>query len=93
MDRKGRRYPHRTIEGDVSNLGMFGIRSFSSIINGNQAGILSVGEIFSQYNGEEMQKMISISLTLDHRVTDGAVGASFLQFFKKIVENPTMLCL
>ena len=80
----------------VSNLGMFGIRSFSSIINEPQGAILSVGagEKRPVVRGDKLEigTVMTVTLTCDHRVVDGAVGARWLQAFKAFVEDPvTML--
>ena len=80
----------------VSNLGMFGIRSFASIINEPQGAIMSVGagEKRPVVRGDkiEIATVMTVTLTCDHRVVDGAVGAKFLQAFKPMIENPvTML--
>jgi len=80
----------------VSNLGMFGIKSFASIINEPQGAILSVGvgEKRPVVHGDALAiaTVMSVTLTCDHRVVDGAVGARFLQVFKGFVEDPvTML--
>jgi pyruvate dehydrogenase E2 component (dihydrolipoamide acetyltransferase) len=80
----------------VSNLGMFGIQSFASIINEPQGAIMSVGA------GEQrpvvvdgqlaIATVMTVTLTCDHRVVDGAIGAKFLQVFKAMIEDPvTML--
>jgi pyruvate dehydrogenase E2 component (dihydrolipoamide acetyltransferase) len=80
----------------LSNLGMFGIKSFASIINEPQGMILSVGA------GEEravvrkgqlaVANVMTVTLTCDHRVVDGAVGAKWISTFKAFVEDPvTML--
>jgi pyruvate dehydrogenase E2 component (dihydrolipoamide acetyltransferase) len=80
----------------VSNLGMFGIKSFASIINEPQGAIMSVGA------GEQrpvvrsgqlaVATVMTVTLTCDHRVVDGAAGARFLQAFKPLIEDPvTML--
>jgi pyruvate dehydrogenase E2 component (dihydrolipoamide acetyltransferase) len=80
----------------VSNLGMFGIQSFASIINEPQGAIMSVGA------GEQrpvvvdgqlaVATVMTVTLTCDHRVVDGAIGAKFLQVFKAMIEDPvTML--
>jgi pyruvate dehydrogenase E2 component (dihydrolipoamide acetyltransferase) len=76
----------------VSNLGMFGIKSFASIINEPQGAILSVGV------GEKRPVVIAdqlavatvmtVTLTCDHRVVDGAIGARWLQAFKALIEDP-----
>ena len=80
----------------VSNLGMFGIKSFASIINEPQGAIMSVGagEKRPVVRGDkiEIATVMTVTLTCDHRVVDGAVGARFLQAFKPMIENPvTML--
>ena len=80
----------------VSNLGMFGIKAFASIINEPQGAIMSVGageERAVVRNGQlAVATVMTVTLTCDHRVVDGAVGARFLQAFKPLVEDPvTML--
>ena len=80
----------------LSNLGMFGIRNFSSIINEPQGCILSVGagEARPVVRGGQLAvgTVMSVTLTCDHRVVDGAVGAKWVRAFKGFVEDPvTML--
>ena len=80
----------------VSNLGMFGIESFTSIINQPNSAILSVGAIVQKpvvKNGEiVVGNTMKLTLACDHRTVDGAVGAQFLQTLKTYIENPvTML--
>ncbi|MFC0632670.1 pyruvate dehydrogenase complex dihydrolipoamide acetyltransferase [Brevundimonas balnearis] len=80
----------------VSNLGMFGIKSFASIINEPQGAIMSVGAGEQRpvvKNGQlTVATVMSVTLTCDHRVVDGATGAKFLQAFKPLIEDPiTML--
>ena len=80
----------------VSNLGMFGIKSFSSIINEPQGAILSVGagEKRPVVHGDrlEIATVMTVTLTCDHRVVDGAIGARWIQVFKALLEDPvTML--
>ena len=80
----------------VSNLGMFGIDNFTSIINQPNSAILSVGAIVEKpivKNGEiVVGNTMKLTLTCDHRTVDGAVGAQFLQTLKTFIENPvTML--
>ena len=80
----------------VSNLGMFGIESFTSIINQPNSAILSVGAIVQKpvvKNGQiVVGNTIKLTLACDHRTVDGATGAQFLQTLKGYVENPvTML--
>jgi pyruvate dehydrogenase E2 component (dihydrolipoamide acetyltransferase) len=80
----------------VSNLGMFGIKTFQSIINEPQGCIMSVGAGEPRpvvKNGQlAIATVMSVTLTCDHRVVDGAVGAAFMQAFKAMIEDPaTML--
>jgi pyruvate dehydrogenase E2 component (dihydrolipoamide acetyltransferase) len=80
----------------VSNLGMFGIESFTSIINQPNSAILSVGTIVEKpvvKNGQiVVGHTMKLSLACDHRTVDGATGAQFLQTLKGYIENPvTML--
>ena len=80
----------------VSNLGMFGIKSFASILNEPQGAIMSVGagEKRPVVRGDSLAvaTVMTVTLTCDHRVVDGAIGARFLQTFKPMIENPvTML--
>jgi pyruvate dehydrogenase E2 component (dihydrolipoamide acetyltransferase) len=76
----------------VSNLGMFGIKSFASIINEPQGCILSVGagEKRAVVRGGEIATatLMTVTLTCDHRVVDGAIGARWLSAFKSMIENP-----
>ncbi len=80
----------------VSNLGMFGIKAFASIINEPQGAIMSVGAGEQRpvvKNGQlAVATVMTVTLTCDHRVVDGAIGAKFLQVFKAMIEDPvTML--
>jgi pyruvate dehydrogenase E2 component (dihydrolipoamide acetyltransferase) len=81
----------------VSNLGMFGIESFTSIINNpkNESCILSVGgikEIVAVKNGQfYATSVMKVTLTCDHRVVDGATGAAFLVTLKELLEEPYKL--
>ena len=76
----------------ISNLGMFGIKSFSSIINEPQGAILSVGagEKRPVVRGNELAvaTVMTVTLTCDHRVVDGATGARWLAAFKPLIEDP-----
>ena len=76
----------------ISNLGMFGIKSFASIINQPQGAILSVGvgEKRPVARGDQLSvaTVMSVTLTCDHRVVDGATGARWLQAFKPMIEDP-----
>jgi pyruvate dehydrogenase E2 component (dihydrolipoamide acetyltransferase) len=79
----------------VSNLGMFGIEDFTSIINPPNGCILSVGQIKSTpvvKNGAIVPgHVMKLSLSCDHRVVDGAVGSAFLKTLKEILENPVKM--
>ena len=80
----------------VSNLGMFGIEEFTSILNAPESCIMAIGAITQTpvvRNGElAIGNIMKVTLTCDHRTVDGASGAKFLQTFKSFVENPvTML--
>jgi pyruvate dehydrogenase E2 component (dihydrolipoamide acetyltransferase) len=76
----------------VSNLGMMGIKSFASIINEPQGAILSVGAGEQRPVVKEgklaVATVMTVTLTCDHRVVDGAIGAKFLQVFKPLIEDP-----
>ena len=79
----------------ISNLGMFGIKAFASIINQPQGAIMSVGAGEQRpvvKNGElAVATVMTVTLTCDHRVVDGAVGAKFLAAFKPLIEEPLTL--
>ena len=79
----------------VSNLGMFGIESFTSIINSPESCILSVGAIRAVpvvKNGAIVPgNTMKLTLACDHRSVDGATGAAFLQTLKTFIENPVMM--
>jgi pyruvate dehydrogenase E2 component (dihydrolipoamide acetyltransferase) len=78
----------------ISNLGMFGIKKFNAIINPPQSCILAIGANSERAiieNGKIIVgNMVDITLSCDHRVVDGAVGAKFLAAFKKYIENPIL---
>jgi pyruvate dehydrogenase E2 component (dihydrolipoamide acetyltransferase) len=79
----------------ISNLGMFGIEEFTAIINEPNACILAVGGIRQTpivVNGEiKVGNMMKLTLSSDHRVVDGAVGAKFMQTLKQLLEEPLRL--
>jgi pyruvate dehydrogenase E2 component (dihydrolipoyllysine-residue acetyltransferase) len=81
----------------ISNMGMMGIKSFASIINQPQACILSIGagEKRPVVIGDALgiATMMTVTLTCDHRVVDGAIGAELLKYFKRYIENPAMMLL
>jgi pyruvate dehydrogenase E2 component (dihydrolipoamide acetyltransferase) len=81
----------------VSNLGMFGIKSFTSIINPPQSCIIAVGageERAIVVNGKvEVAVVMTVTMSADHRVVDGATGAKFLQTLKQFIEEPASMLL
>ena len=94
--RAGKLMPEEYTGGSftISNLGMYGITSFSAVINPPQGAILAVGagEERAVVRGGviEVATMMTATLSCDHRVVDGAVGAEWLRTFKEIVENPVL---
>ncbi|XP_028666069.1 dihydrolipoyllysine-residue acetyltransferase component of pyruvate dehydrogenase complex, mitochondrial [Erpetoichthys calabaricus] len=99
--REGKLQPHEFQGGTftISNLGMYGIKNFSAIINPPQACILAVGgsekRLLPAENerGFDVANMMSVTLSCDHRVVDGAVGAQWLAEFRKFLEKPTTMLL
>lgn len=97
--RKGSLMPEEYQGGGftVSNLGMYGVKQFNAIINPPQSCILAVGasekKVIVKNNGDfSAVTSMQVTLSCDHRVVDGAVGARFLSAFKGYIENPmTML--
>jgi pyruvate dehydrogenase E2 component (dihydrolipoamide acetyltransferase) len=79
----------------LSNLGMFGIESFTAIINPPEAAILAVGKIVDtpmrDEDGIELRPIMNLTLSADHRVVDGAGAARFLADLKATLENPYLL--
>ena len=79
----------------VSNLGMMGIEEFSAVINPPEGAILAVGSVVEKPVVENGRSPIGyrcrMTLSCDHRVVDGAIGASFLRTLQQILENPIML--
>lgn len=79
----------------ISNLGMFGIKEFSAIINPPQSCILAIGESAKRPvvidDQIRIATMMEVTLSCDHRVVDGAIGAKFLAAFKKFIERPVMM--
>lgn len=79
----------------ISNLGMFGVKSFSPILNPPQGAILAIGageQRAVALNGEvKVRTVMTCTLSVDHRCIDGSVGAEFLQFFKRNIENPVSM--
>jgi pyruvate dehydrogenase E2 component (dihydrolipoamide acetyltransferase) len=81
----------------VSNLGMFGIREFAAVINPPQGCILAVGageqRAIIKNGALAIATVMSCTLSVDHRVVDGAIGAEFLAAFKKLIEDPITMLL
>ncbi|MEX0908989.1 MAG: pyruvate dehydrogenase complex dihydrolipoamide acetyltransferase [Gemmatimonadaceae bacterium] len=79
----------------VSNLGMFGIEHFTAIINPPEAAILAVGGVEERVvavdGAPAIRKRMTVTMSCDHRVIDGATGAKFLQTLRRLIENPLML--
>ena len=97
--KEGKLLPDEYIGGSfsISNLGMYGIKEFSAVINPPQGAILAVG------SGEKraivindnitIATMMTVTLSCDHRVVDGAVGAEYLSVFKEYIEDPSLMLL
>ncbi|WP_341789472.1 pyruvate dehydrogenase complex dihydrolipoamide acetyltransferase [Rickettsia endosymbiont of Polydrusus tereticollis] len=81
----------------ISNLGMYGIKNFSAIINPPQSCIIGVGASSKRpiivNNQVTIATIMDVTLSSDHRVVDGAVGAEFLAAFKKFVESPALMLI
>jgi pyruvate dehydrogenase E2 component (dihydrolipoamide acetyltransferase) len=81
----------------ISNLGMFGVKDFTAVINPPQAAILAVGagEKRPVAVGDkiEVATVMTVTMSCDHRVIDGATGARFLQSFKQFIEEPAAMLL
>ena len=79
----------------ISNLGMFGIKEFSAVINPPQGAILAIGAGEQRPVVKDGQlavaTVMSVTLSADHRVVDGALGAEWLQTFKQVIENPVLM--
>lgn len=99
--REGKLQPHEFQGGTftISNLGMFGVKNFSAIINPPQSCILAVGGSEQRLmpadneKGFDVASMMSVTLSCDHRVVDGAVGAQWLAEFRKFLEKPVTMLL
>ncbi len=95
--REGALQPHEYEGGgfSISNLGMYGIKQFSAIVNPPQSCILAVGkgeERVIVKDGEfAIANMMTVTLSVDHRSVDGAVGANFLTAFKQYIESPVTM--
>ncbi|MEC8037721.1 MAG: 2-oxo acid dehydrogenase subunit E2, partial [Pseudomonadota bacterium] len=101
--RAGRLKPYEYQGGTftISNLGMFGIREFAAVINPPHGAILAVGKgekrpvVRTTDKGDELAiaTVMSVTLSCDHRVVDGAVGARWLNAFQQRLENPLSMLL
>jgi pyruvate dehydrogenase E2 component (dihydrolipoamide acetyltransferase) len=92
-DRKLKPNEYQGGSSAISNLGMFGVREFSAIINPPHATILAVGgarrqAVEKEDGGVAFASLMTLTLSCDHRVVDGALGAQLLAAFKEIVEKP-----
>ena len=89
--------PHEYQGGasSVSNLGMFGITSFSAVINPPHGTILAVGvgeeRVYADKGEIKIGQFMTVTLSCDHRAVDGALGAEVLGVFKGLIENPVMM--
>ena len=81
----------------ISNMGMFGVRSFSAIINPPQAAILAVGtgdkRPMVKNDQLAVATVMTMTLSADHRVVDGAIGAQFMKVLKELIEHPLRLVI
>ncbi len=79
----------------ISNLGMFGVKNFQAIVNPPQSCIMAVGAGEERVVVEDgkmvVRTVMTVTLSTDHRSVDGAVGAEYLQYFKKFIENPVLM--
>jgi pyruvate dehydrogenase E2 component (dihydrolipoamide acetyltransferase) len=79
----------------VSNLGMYGIKDFTAVINPPHATILAVGtgeeRAIVKHGKVEVAQIMSVTLSCDHRAVDGALGAELIGAFKMLIENPVMM--
>jgi pyruvate dehydrogenase E2 component (dihydrolipoamide acetyltransferase) len=94
-ERKLKPHEYQGGTSSVSNLGMYGIKDFTAVINPPQSTILAVGtgeERAVVRNGKiEAAMIMSVTLSCDHRALDGALGAELISAFKTLIENPVMM--
>jgi pyruvate dehydrogenase E2 component (dihydrolipoamide acetyltransferase) len=94
-DRKLKPHEYQGGTSSVSNLGMYGIKDFTAVINPPQSTILAVGageERAVVRNGQlAVATIMSVTLSSDHRAVDGALGAELIRTFKTLIENPVMM--
>jgi pyruvate dehydrogenase E2 component (dihydrolipoamide acetyltransferase) len=98
MRARGRKLKPNEYQGgtsSVSNLGMYGIKDFTAVINPPQSTILAVGageeRAIVKAGKIEAATIMSVTLSCDHRAVDGALGAELISAFKKLIENPVMM--
>ena len=97
--REGKLAPEEYAGGGftISNLGMFGVREFAAVINPPQSAILAVGageqRAVVKDGALAVATVMSVTLSADHRIVDGALGAQWLQAFKGFIENPVTMLL
>ena len=97
--KEGKLLPEEYIGGSfsISNLGMYGIKEFSAVINPPQGAILAVGagekRAIVINDNITIATMMTVTLSCDHRVVDGAVGAEYLSVFKEYIEDPSLMLL
>ena len=97
--REGKLAPEEFAGGGftISNLGMFGVREFAAVINPPQSAILAVGageqRAVVKDGALAVATVMSVTLSADHRIVDGALGAQWLQAFKGFIENPVTMLL
>jgi pyruvate dehydrogenase E2 component (dihydrolipoamide acetyltransferase) len=95
--RKGRSLPDDISGGTftITNLGMYDVDAFTPVINLPEAAILGVGRIgpkvVAYHDAPAIRQMLTLSLVFDHRLTDGAPAARFLQYIKQLIEEPYLL--
>jgi pyruvate dehydrogenase E2 component (dihydrolipoamide acetyltransferase) len=79
----------------ITNLGMYDLDEFTAVINPPEAAILAIGKIADTPvcvgKAVEIRPILTLSLTYDHRIIDGAPAAEFLQYIKKLLQNPYLL--
>ena len=94
-DRKLKPHEYQGGSSAVSNLGMYGIKDFTAVINPPHATILAVGtgeERAVVRNGQlAVATIMSVTMSCDHRAVDGALGAELIGAFKRLIENPVMM--
>jgi pyruvate dehydrogenase E2 component (dihydrolipoamide acetyltransferase) len=99
LAKDGKLKPEQFVGGTftISNLGMFGVKQFSAIINPPQACILAVGasegRVVAAGEGFKVESFMTVTLSCDHRVVDGAIGANWLKAFKGYIEEPLSMLL